>query len=204
MTESTRDTDELVGEAARGSAASVEALLARCRDRLRAMVAARLDRRVSARVDPSDVVQEALAEAVRALPEYLRDRPSPFRDWLRQFAWERLLKMHRFHIATQRRSVARERRASAIADETAGDLASRFAADGTSPSQNLIREESIHRVREAMAMMSAADREILSLRHADQLAMAEIAEALAISEGAAKVRHLRALRRLKALLEDVP
>jgi RNA polymerase sigma-70 factor (ECF subfamily) len=128
----------------------------------------------------------------------------PFPDWLRQFAWDRLRKMHRFHIGTQRRSVARERRGPAMPDETAYDLATRFVADGTSPSQGLIREESIRRVRGAIAAMSPADREILSLRHVDQLTMAEIADTLAISEGTAKVRHLRALRRLKVLLEDVP
>jgi RNA polymerase sigma-70 factor (ECF subfamily) len=204
MAELIRDTDELVEEAARGSTAAVEALLARHRDPMRAMVASWMDPRLYARMDPSDVVQEALGEAVRALPEYLRDRPLPFRDWLRQFAWDRLMKMHRFHIGTQRRSVARERRAPVLPDEAAYDLASRFAADGTSPSQDLIRDELIRWVRAAMAGLSVADREILALRHEDQRSMAEIAQALSISEGAAKVRHLRALRRLKSLLEDGP
>ncbi len=199
------DTDELVEAAARGSDDAVQALFARHRDRLRRMVAARIDPRLAARVDPSDVVQEALGDAARVLPEYFRDRPLPFHDWLRQFAWDRLMKLHRHHIGTQRRSVAREHRPSVLPDDTAYELGSRLAAGGTTPSQDLIREEfdPLGVRRGAIAGMRPDDREILLMRHVDQLSMAEIAGALAIREGTAKVRHLRALRRLKALLEDV-
>ena len=85
-TTSGTDTDDLLDRAARGEAGAGGALLARYRERIRRMVAVRLDRRLAARVDPSDVVQEALADAAQALPEYLRDRPLPFGAWLRQFA----------------------------------------------------------------------------------------------------------------------
>src|SRR5262245_17630874 len=102
------DTQELLERSARGEATARQELLIRHRDRLRRMVAVRLDRRLSARIDPSDVVQEALADAAGHLDDYLRDRPLPLYPWLRQFAWERLCKLHRHHLHTQRRSIIRE------------------------------------------------------------------------------------------------
>ena len=116
MATSQSDTDELelLRAAADGDEAAGQQLLARHRGRLRQMVAVRLDRRLAARVDPSDVVQEALAEAARELADYLRERPLPFYPWLRQFAWERLLQLHRRHIA-------------------AGAAASNARSPGTSP-----------------------------------------------------------------------
>ncbi len=197
------DTDELMASATGGDAAAGELLLDRHRDRLRRMIAARLDRRVRARVDPSDVVQETLAAAARALPGYLQDPPVPFFAWLRQFARERLAKLHRYHIRAGRRSVAREELPAAdLPDDSIRELTRRLAADGTSPSQGLIREEARYRVRAALGRLSEADRELLVMRHLEQLAMADVAGVLGISEGAARVRHLRALRRLRADLDD--
>src|SRR5207248_2646216 len=88
------ETEELLARARRGDDSARQTLLARHRDRLGRMVAVRLDRRVAPRVDPSDVVQEALFEADRRLPEYLREHPLPFYPWLRRIAWERLVKIH--------------------------------------------------------------------------------------------------------------
>src|SRR5688572_24021646 len=102
------DTDDLIERASRGDGSAVQTLLAAHRDRLRRMVAARLDRRLAARIDPSDVVQEALADATRKLPEYLRARPISFYPWLRQLAWERVVKLHHRHIDAGKRSVRRE------------------------------------------------------------------------------------------------
>ena len=102
------DTEELVERAGLGDEGARQELFVRHRDRLRRMVAVRMDRRLAPRVDPSDVVQEALAEAHEAMSDYLRDRPLPFYPWLRQFAWERLLKLHRHHVDARRRSVDRE------------------------------------------------------------------------------------------------
>jgi RNA polymerase sigma-70 factor (ECF subfamily) len=110
MTTSQSDTDELelLRAAANGDEAAVPRLLARHRGRLRQMVAVYLDHRLAARVDPSDVVQEALADASQGFTDYLRERPLPFYPWLRQFAWQRLLQLHRHHIRARRRSVERE------------------------------------------------------------------------------------------------
>jgi RNA polymerase sigma-70 factor (ECF subfamily) len=196
------DTDELIERARAGDSAAAEAVLVSHRDRLRRMVAVRLDRRIAARVDPSDVVQEALADAARGLPGYLRKPPLPFYPWLRQFAWERLVKLHRHHIHVQRRSVAREeRRPGGLNDESTRILAKMLVAGGPSPSDRMIRDESRERVRAAMARLTAGDRNILVMRNLEALSMSEIAAVVGVSEGAVKVRHLRALRRLQALLE---
>src|SRR3954449_6327982 len=112
------DTDQLLASASQGDATARNRLLERHRPRLKRMVAVRLDRRLAARVDPSDVVQEALAEAARLLPGYLQERPVSFYPWLRRLAWERLVKLHRRHVAAGKRSVAREA-ASALLDESA-------------------------------------------------------------------------------------
>src|SRR5947209_378094 len=102
------DTEDLLRRAAAGEIAARERLLARHRDRLRQAVALRLDRRLAARVDPSDVVQEAMADAAHKFSDYLRRRPLPFYPWLRQLALERLIELHRRHIQAQKRSVMRE------------------------------------------------------------------------------------------------
>src|SRR6266446_3301029 len=108
MTTGPPDTDQLLERAGHGDPSATGQLLERHRDRLRRMVAVRLDRRLAARVDPSDVVQEALAEAAGKLSHYLRERPLPFYPWLRRIAWERLVKLHRRHLYTGMRSVQRE------------------------------------------------------------------------------------------------
>jgi len=188
------DTDELLAQASRSDRAR-QALLARHRDRLRRMVAVRLDRRLAARVDPSDVVQEALAEAAASLRDYLRDRPLPFYPWLRQIAWERLVKLHQRHTA-RKRSVAREEPLP-LPDQSAAELASRLVDRGASPSDAAVREEMNQRVRAALTRLAATDREVLVLRFLERLTTAETAEILGISEGAVKLRQLRAVARLR-------
>ena len=196
------DTQELLDRSVRGDAAARQELLVRHRARLRRMVALRLDRRLGARLDPSDVVQEALADAAVHLDEYLRDRPLPFYPWLRQFAWERLVKAHRNHIHAQRRSIVREEQPEMpLSQESVRQLAYQLLAGGTSPSRRLIRQEQRQRVRSALAELAAPDREVLVMRHLEQMETPEIAAALGISEGAVRNRQYRALVRLRALLE---
>src|SRR4051812_24567218 len=148
------DTQELLERSLRGDATARQELLVRHRARLRRMIAIRLDRRLGARLDPSDVVQEALADAARHLDEYLRDRPLPFYPWLRQFAWERLCRAHRLHIHAKRRSIHREEREMPLPDESVRQLAHRLLAGGTSPSRRLIRQEQRERVRAALAELA--------------------------------------------------
>ena len=203
MTSTVPNSDELIERVNRGDLEASERLFAAHRDRLHALIAARLDRRVQARVDPSDVVQETLAAASEALPEYLRNRPLPFFAWLRQIAWERLIKLHRHHLRAQRRSVTREARGPEVQrEESELRLSQAVVASGTSPSQKLMREESRLQILEALAQVPASDRQLITMRYVDRLALADIAAALKISVGAAKVRHLRALRRLAAIMQQ--
>lgn len=193
----------LLERVAQGDREALDQLLRRYRPRLHAFVEARLDPKLRARVDPSDVVQEALAEAGRRLEEYLRDRPLPFYPWLRQLAWERLIDLRRRHLRAGRRSVRREEPWSlSLPDESAAALAGRLAASGTSPSDRLIRAELRDRVQAALARLAPRDREVLVLRHLEQLSTAEAAAVLGLGEEAVKSRHRRALERLRALLED--
>jgi RNA polymerase sigma-70 factor, ECF subfamily len=197
------DTEQLIERAARGDDGARQDLLALHRDRLRRMVRVYLDRRVAARVDASDVIQEALAEAARKLPDYLRDRPLPFYPWLRRIAWERLVKAHRQHLWAGVRSAAREEPGGlGLLDESALDLARKLVASGTSPSHHLVRDEMRLRVRAALDQLGERDREVLVMRYLEQLPTREIAAALGVTEGAVKVRHLRALERLRGLLAD--
>jgi RNA polymerase sigma-70 factor (ECF subfamily) len=167
------------------------------------MVEARLDRRLPPRVDPSDVVQEALADAARRLPEYVRDRPLPFHAWLRQFAWERIQKLHRHHLGAGKRSLTREEAGAApLPDESMLQLANRLVASATSPSRRMMRDELHERVRAALAALPARDREVLVLRYLEGLSTAEVAGVLGLGEGAVKMRQLRALERLRGVLGD--
>jgi RNA polymerase sigma-70 factor (ECF subfamily) len=197
------DTEELLNQAARGSRSAVDALFARHRDRLRCMVRLRMDRRLAARMDPSDVVQEALLEATGRLPEYLAVRSVPFYPWLRRLAWEKLVKLHERHRDAGKRSVLREEvMAPNLSDDSVLNLARRLAARGSSPSQHLIHQEMCERVRAALDRLPEEDREVLVLRYLEELPTAEVAAVLEISEGATKMRHRRALERLSRLLED--
>lgn len=194
-------TKELLAGARVGEHRAVEQLLARHRDRLRRMVAVRIDDRLAARVDPSDVVQDTLAIASERLPEYLREPPLPFYPWLRQIACNRLIDLCRRHIQVGKRSVRREQPLG-LSDASAVQLADRVVARGTGPLRHLLRDELRLRVREALDELPTADREILILRHLEQLSFAESAAVLDISQAAAKQRHVRALRRIRRLLDD--
>src|SRR5262245_24849928 len=203
MTSTQNDTRDLLERTARGDAAARQDLLGRHRDRLRRMVAVRLDTRLAPRVDPSDIVQEALADAAGQLDDYLREPPLPYYPWLRQFAWERLVKAHRRHIHSRRRSVTREE-PMPLPDASVQPLARRLLAGDPSPSRRLIRDERRAELRAALEGLGPRDREILVLRHLEQLESSEIAAVLGLSEGAVRTRQYRALLRLRSLLEDQP
>jgi RNA polymerase sigma-70 factor (ECF subfamily) len=194
------DTDELLRRVARGDAAAENQLLARHRGRLAQMVHARMDPRVRARVDPSDVVQETLAAASQKMQTYLAERPLPFYPWLRQIAWEKLVHLHERHLAGKR-SVTREQRAQAgLSDQSAIQLAEQLVGMKSSPSTAAVRRELRERVQQALAALSADDRELLLQRYVEQMSSKEIGAVLGITEAAVNMRHMRALERMRRLL----
>jgi RNA polymerase sigma-70 factor (ECF subfamily) len=165
------------------------------------MIALRLDRRLAARIDPSDVVQEALMDAAEKLSDYLRQQPLPFYPWLRRLAWERLVKLHRRHMSAQKRSVCREQEPiPPLPNESVLKLVDLLAGSGTSPSEGLVRSELRHRVKAALAQLPEIDQEILAMRYLEQLSSPEISAFLEIGESAVRMRHRRALERLSRLL----
>jgi RNA polymerase sigma-70 factor (ECF subfamily) len=195
------DTEELLERIDGGDPAARQQLLGRHRERLRRMVALRLDRRMAARVDPSDVVQESLAAANERLSDYLRRRPLPFYAWLRQFAWERVAKEYERHVRAERRSVTREE-SPPLPGESVADLAERLIASATSPSRRVLREELRDRVRAALEALKPADREVLVLRYLEGLSNSEAAAVVGVGESTLGMRHLRALERLRKLLGE--
>src|SRR5262249_54542569 len=156
-----------------------------------------LDPRLAPRLDASDVVQEAMVTAHRNLDGYLTRRPLPLYLWVRRFAWERVIQVHRHHGA-QGRSIEREVRADLpLPDQSSARLADLLADSGTRPSRNAIRDESRRRVREALDRLPSRDREVLVMYYLEQLSIAEIAAALDLTGPAVKMRHLRALARIR-------
>jgi len=200
MGTATPDTDHLLRQAAAGDDTARGRLLDRHRDRLKRMVAVRADPRLAARVDPSDVVQEALTDTAGKLDRYLRTRPLPFYQWLRQLALERLANLHRRHVQAGRRSVTREQARMDLSSRSAVELAERLFARQSGPGSRLRRQELQTRVRTALAALRDADREVLVLRHLEGLSAKEIAAVMGLSEGAVNTRHVRALQRLRDLL----
>jgi RNA polymerase sigma-70 factor (ECF subfamily) len=196
------ETEQLIDQVAKGDESARQALFTRHRERLRQMVAVRLDDRLARRLDPSDIVQDALAEAHRTMDEYLKQRPLPFYPWLRRLAWERLIQVHRQHVEAGKRSLLHERRGDLdLTGRSALLLADRLIAGGTSPSRHAIREELQDRVRVALGKMNPRDGEVLVLRFLEQLSTAEAAAVLGIGEAAVSSRLVRALARFQTLLE---
>jgi RNA polymerase sigma-70 factor, ECF subfamily len=193
--------------AAWGDRAAWSAMLALHHDRLRRMVALRLDRRLQGRIDPSDVLQEAYMEAARRLPEYVREpAPMPLFLWLRFLTTQVLQTMHRRHLGAQARDAAREISigGSRAPQATSAALAAQLLGHDTRASEAAIRAERKLRLEGALNGMDPIDREVLALRHFEQLSNAECARLLDLSESAATKRYIRALRRLKAILTSLP
>jgi RNA polymerase sigma-70 factor (ECF subfamily) len=192
----------LIERARGGDREALNALLVRHRDRLRRMVAIRLDSRLQARLDASDVVQEAYVEVAGRLEEYLLDPKLPLFLWLRLVVGERLVRLHRQHLGSQMRDAGREVSLyrGALPAASSAALAAQLLGRHTSPTQAVVRAERILRVQAALNTLDPIDREVLSLRHFEELTAAEAARELGIEESAAAKRYLRALRRLKEIL----
>lgn len=200
------DTDDLLKRAAEGDQESWGALLARHAQRLRRLVAFRMDQRLQGRIDASDVLQEAYLEAWVRLADYLRQPELPFYLWLRGIAGNKLREMHRHHLGTQMRDAGREVSIyrGTMPEATSAALAAQLLGHGTRPSEAAVRAEIKVRLQVALNHMDPLDREVLALRHFEQLSPRETAQVLGIKEKAAGMRYVRALRRLKTILSSLP
>jgi RNA polymerase sigma-70 factor (ECF subfamily) len=200
------EIQRLVARAAQGDDAAFERLMSVHRPRLKRMVALRLDRRLQGRVDPSDVIQESFIDAARRLPEYARNPPMPFFLWLRFLTGQRLLEQHRRHLGAKARDAGREISLyrDAFPETTTAHLAAHLLGKLSSPSQAAIRIEQKIRLQEALDLLEPIDREILALRHFEQLTNGETAEVLGLDKSASSKRYARALVRLKDVLLQLP
>ncbi|MFO0964861.1 MAG: sigma-70 family RNA polymerase sigma factor [Gemmataceae bacterium] len=198
----TQPTQELLDRARRGEADAVERLLDRHREPVRRVIALRLDPAIVQRVDASDVVQDVLLEASRRLQDYLKNPVMPFHLWLRHIAKDHLIDAHRKHHQAAKRGVEREQPlARAGWDERSSlDLAGQLFDQELTPASAAIRNELQGRLQTAMQALAEDDREVLLMRHFEQLGNQEIAQALGLTEAAASMRYLRAIRRLRDLL----
>jgi RNA polymerase sigma-70 factor (ECF subfamily) len=196
------ETIELLGGAQQGDPRAVDRLMDRHRDSLHKMVECRLNQGVARRVDASDIVQDALLTASRRLADYLENPSIPFHAWLRQLTRDRLADVYRRELA-DKRDVGREQGGPATERSSLDPLAQVRDAQLT-PAAMLLRKEFAERFHHAVEQLDEGAKEIILMRHAEQLTNSQAAELLGLSEAAAGMRYLRALRQLKSLLGETP
>jgi RNA polymerase sigma-70 factor (ECF subfamily) len=206
MADDSSEMNRLLRQASQGDPGRVGASLEQYRDRLRRLIALRLDPRLAGRIDPSDVIQETYLEAATRLVEYLQNPTMPFYLWLRFLAGQKLVTLHRHHLGAQMRAAGREVSLyrGRLPEASSAALAAQLLGRETRPSEAAVRAELKIRLQEALNSMEPLDREILALRHFEQLSLAESAQVLGITESGACRRHMRALKRLKEVLSSLP
>ncbi|MBI1325814.1 sigma-70 family RNA polymerase sigma factor [bacterium] len=204
--DNSEETTRLLALAQAGDREALSSLFSRHRQRLRRMIQLRLDRRLQARIDASDVIQEAYVEVVTRMNEYFQKPSYPLFLWLRLIVGERILKLHRHHLGTQMRDAGLEVSLyrGALPEASSAALAAQLLGKHTSPTQAVVRAERMIRLQEALNTLDFMDREVLSLRHFEELSLAETALSLGIEESAAAKRYIRALKRLKTTLKSMP
>lgn len=200
------DLHELLERAGAGDLDAKGRLFAEHRERLRRMVQMRLDPRLRSRLDASDVLQDVFVEFSNSLPEYLKRPDAPFFLWLRFLTGRKIQVLHRHHLGVHMRDAGREIRLGdgAFPQASSVYLAAQLLGKLTSPSLAAVRAERQRALQEALNAMDPIDREILALRHFEQLTNSETAEVLGLSPAAASNRFVRALQRLKKELQDDP
>lgn len=195
-------TQELLAGAHGGDGDAVSRLLDRHRDALRRLVDLRLDPALKRRVDASDIVQDVLVEANRRLRDYLDNPGMPFHLWLRHIAKDRIIDAHRRHRVAKRRSLDREQPLVAPAgmDHSTMELAQELWDGELTPQAAATQQEAIRRFHLALEELDESDQEIVLMRNFEHLSNQEVAQALDLSEAAASMRYLRAIRKLRAQL----
>ena len=206
MSADSRTNEELLDAARHGDDGALALLVERHRDRLERMVRLRMDRRLQGRVDPADVVQEAYLAARGKFPQYSADPRLPFFLWLRLEVGQKLVDVHRFHLGTKMRDAGQEvsLQQGALPQVTSLSLAEQLLGKLTTASHAAMRAELKIRVQQALNSMDPHDREVLILRHFEELSNAEAAQVLGIKPSAAVNRYVRALKRLKDVFQGMP
>ena len=206
MLSESSESIELCRRIEQGDPSALLELFARHRDRLKRMVKLRLDRRLQGRLDASDVLQEASLDVARRAREYLANPAMPVDLWLRWITGQRLVTLHRMHFGSKARDAALEvsLRQGTLPQATSVSLAAMLLGRLTSPTRAALRAELQLRVQEVLNAMDPIDREILTLRHFEELNNTETAQVLVISKTAASNRYVRALKRLKDALAGIP
>jgi RNA polymerase sigma-70 factor (ECF subfamily) len=206
MSDEASDTQDLLQRVRDGDQQAMAELFGRHRERLRRMVRLRLDRRLQGRVDPSDVLQEAYLDVSRRAAEYAANPAMPLYLWLRFLTGQKLLALHRHHLGAQMRDAGCEvsLHRGAIPQASSASLAAQLLGRLTSPTQAAIRAEMQLRLQEVLNTLDPIDREVLVLRHFEELSNNETAEVLGIQKSAASNRYVRALKRLKEILSSIP
>ncbi|MEM6472667.1 MAG: sigma-70 family RNA polymerase sigma factor [Planctomycetota bacterium] len=197
-------TENLLTAAKAGDEDAVNRLLEKHRAPIRRLIELRLDRKVQRRVDVSDVVQDVMIEASGRLEKYLSDPSMAFHLWLRQIAWDRIIDTYRRHRVSAKRNMDREQPMAAPAgpDQSTLELAIQLCDPSLTPAAAATQREIAIKVEEAIEKMNDQDREIIIMRHYEHLSNLEIAEVLGLNPPAASMRYLRAVRRLREMLED--
>ena len=200
------ETQMLLKRVAEDDAGAAQRLWESYRAPLRRMIDLRLDHVLGRRLDASDVVQDVLIKANQRLRDYLRNPAMPFHLWLRQIAHDQMIDEHRRHRVAARRSLDREQpmAAASFLDRSSLDLAAQLRDPELTPAAAAVRGELERRFQAVLKQLDDGDREMILLRHFEQLSNAEVARTLGLTEAAAGMRHLRALRRLRALLGESP
>jgi RNA polymerase sigma-70 factor (ECF subfamily) len=195
------DEEALVLRLREGDRAVLGDLFSLHRQRIWRMIRFRMDRRLAARIDPDDVLQEAFLAARTRIHNFLAEPRGSFFVWLRMIALQTLFDQHRHHIGAEMRNAARDVRIDqADSSNTSLCLAAQLAGTLTSPSQAAAGLEMMQQLEQAIASMAALDQEIIAMRHFEDLTNVESAEALGISPTAASNRYVRAIARLKEIL----
>jgi RNA polymerase sigma-70 factor (ECF subfamily) len=200
------DTEQLIEKLRAGDRQALTDLFQRHRDRLRRMVELRMDARLQGRLDASDVLQDAFLDTVARLDSYLQRPDLPALLWLRRIVGERLAICQRRHLGAKMRAAGQEVSLyrDPLPQASSAALASMLLGRLTPPSRAVIRAELVLQVQEALNALDPLDREVVTLRHFEQLSRAETAQILGINEEAAAKRYIRALQRLKAILGAMP
>lgn len=198
------ETEQLMAQAKAGDASAVNQLMDRHRNSLDRMVRMRMDKKIQNRIGVSDVVQDVLIEANRRLPRYLESPAMPFHLWIRQIAKDRMIDAYRRHRVSAKRSVDREQQIGGFRgdDQSSMHLASLLIDPKRSPIEVALQQEMARKVEASISLLNDKDSEIIIMRHYEHLTNQEIGQLLELTEPAASMRYLRAIRRLKEVIQS--